>query len=94
MTNGYATVVGIREDMKWLHTAWQHIRDRDAYIQPDPASVHGERLDKFLTRMHLTAASDTALRGLYGFTGCVWGEGKRCPRNSPVFCGGCIENVY
>jgi len=34
---------------------------------------------------------DKALRTLFGFQGCVCGQGQRCPDDAPVLCRGCSE---
>lgn len=88
-TERYATVKGVQQDLEWCYNAWQHIRDDDAYTATSSDSVVLERLDKFHMRLNATAASDAALRALYGFSGCVFAP-KKCPTSGPSCCLGCV----
>jgi hypothetical protein len=91
-TKRYATLTGVQEDINWLDEIWtKHIRDAPEYIHPKTGSVHAERLDKFLGRLHTAAGSDAALRATQGYSGCVW-KPKSCPSTGPVICGGCVQS--
>jgi hypothetical protein len=88
-TERYATQIGVQEDIKWLWSTWtKHIRDAPEYVHPATGSVHAQRIDKFLDRLHSAAGSDAALRATQGYRMCIWGVGKSCPSDGPMRCGG------
>lgn len=70
----------LRDGHRWLCTEYARSFDESDY-----------NADKFANGLATWDELEKTLRAVYGYKGCVYGEGEQCPEDAPVRCDACIE---
>ena len=72
----------LRRGQEWLS------RDHGRWCPEDSSDASDETFSKILDEWD---GKDLQIRLLYGWTGCIHGEGRRCPGEAPAACCGCVD---
>jgi hypothetical protein len=74
-----------------LHTVLNRLQKGSGWLQQQ-AQHNRDDNNLFMERFHTWAGLEEVLRAVHGYVGCIFGEGKRCPEDSPVTCSSCIQS--
>ena len=79
---GENTLSRLRGGSEWLtasHLAW---------VGGKPNAATDERVS---TALAAWDELERDLRSAFGYEGCIFGPGERCPKDAPVSCDSCVE---
>ena len=72
----------LRRGQEWLS------RDYGRWCPEDSSDASDDTFSKILDEWD---GKDSQIRRLYAWAGCIHGEGRRCPREAPAACRGCVD---